>query len=76
MSTTVVMVRSVTYALKGQKLFLSSGIKCTVERRPRNLSKNGCGYTLRIHADLDYAQNILKAASIPMVDAFVENDDA
>ncbi len=47
----VLVVRSVTSAMRGQKLLESSGISAYVQRNTAPNSNQGCGYGIRIGRD-------------------------
>lgn len=40
--------RSVTYGQRGEKLLSQEGIRCSLQRTPRWMEEQGCGYALRI----------------------------
>ena len=40
--------RSVTYAQRGEKLLNHHNIRCTLQRTPRWMEEQGCGYSLRV----------------------------
>ena len=44
----LIMVSSVTYAMKGKELLKSYGIRAEVERTPKNSQSKGCGYSLYV----------------------------
>ncbi len=46
----IITFRSVTFAQKGERLLKKAGIDCTMQRTPKELSKRGCGYCLRLQA--------------------------
>ncbi len=60
----VLVVRSVTSAMRGQKLLESSGISAYVQRN----SNQGCGYGIRISGDVSKAAGILAGAGIKVVE--------
>ena len=60
----VLVVRSVTSAMKGQKLLEQTGISAYVERNTAPNSRQGCGYGLKIRGDVAAAAGILSAAGI------------
>ena len=60
----ILVVRSITYAMKGQKLLESKGISEYVERNPFPNSSEGCGYGLRVQGDVSRAVSILEAAGV------------
>ena len=41
--------RSVTPAQKGEKILRRTGVNCTIQRTPRWMEEQGCGYSLRLH---------------------------
>ncbi len=44
--------RSVTAAMRGSRILEGAGIKTTLSRTPRGLQQQGCGYSLRVRAEL------------------------
>lgn len=44
----LITFRSVTYAQKAERRLKGAGIDCTLQRTPRELSEQGCGYCLRL----------------------------
>lgn len=66
---TVLVVRSVTNAIKGQKLLESKGISAYVQRNASPVSREGCGYVLKIdRKNLQTAVGILTAGGIKVVE--------
>lgn len=59
----VIVVSSVTYALKSRDLLFRKGIKAYVERLPRT-KESGCGYGVYVPARTDEAERILREAGI------------
>lgn len=59
----LIVVSSVTYALKGRDLLFSRGIKAYVERLPRT-QETGCGYGLFVPKRAAEAEEILRDAGI------------
>lgn len=64
----VLIVRSITYAMKGQKLLESNGINAYIQRNARPNSKEGCGYGLRVAGNLETALSLLSDAGIKVVE--------
>ena len=61
-----IVLRSLTHAVKGQKLLLTSGIHCKIIRLS-DLDE-GCGYGISVSAPLaDAAAKILKSNRIPVI---------
>ena len=40
--------RSITPAQRGQKVVVSAGIVCSLQRTPKQMAQQGCGYCLRL----------------------------
>jgi len=57
--------RSVTFAQHGQSILEKSGIQCLLQRTPRWMEEQGCGYCLRLRgADVFRAVRWLQARQI------------
>lgn len=48
MDTCIITFRSVTPAQRGESLLRKEGISCSLQRTPRVLAEQGCGYSLRL----------------------------
>lgn len=55
----VLVLSSVTYAMKSRDLLFRYGIRAYVERLPRT-KETGCGYGVYVPAGIDEAERILK----------------
>lgn len=65
----VLVVRSVTNAIKGQKILESNGIDALVYRNTSPSSRQGCGYGLRLQGgSVQTAVNLLNNAGIKVVE--------
>ena len=61
----MVTFRSVTPAQRGETLLRRDGIQATVQRTPRTLAEQGCGYSLRLPcAQMQQAIEILRQKGI------------
>lgn len=40
--------RSITPAQRGQRVLVAAGITCTLQRTPKMMAQQGCGYCLRL----------------------------
>jgi len=61
----LITFRSVTFAQKGERLLKNMGIDCSMQRTPKELSKRGCGYCLRLQAkDAMAAVELLQEHSV------------
>ena len=58
---TLLVVSSVTYAMRGRELLFQNGIRSYIERLPRT-KETGCGYGLYVPSAPDRAEALLKAA--------------
>lgn len=59
MGKPVILLSSVTYAMKGRELLMRQGIKAYVERIPQS-SASGCGYGLYVPRGAQEAERILR----------------
>ncbi len=64
MSKTLILVSSITYAMKGKEILSRRGFKAYIERLPRGLQNSGCGYCIYVDGDVDAAERILKASGV------------
>ena len=68
--------RSVTFAQRGEALLNRNGIHCTLQRTPRWMEAQGCGYCLRLWTqELDRALMLLEEARIPMRRVYFQRSD-
>ena len=57
--------RSVTIAQKGEGILRRAGVFCTLQRTPRWMEEQGCGYSLRLrYTDAQQAVKHLQQAGI------------
>lgn len=68
MGRPMIVIGSITFAMKGQGLLARSGIQSSVERIYRNSGGRGCGYGLLVPRRTDEAVAILEHAGIPVTD--------
>ena len=67
MEKPLIMVSSVTYAMKGKQILNNAGIRCEIERTQKRDVKNGCGYSLYVPQNADEAEKILKENNIKII---------
>ena len=68
MNRTVIVLSSVTYALKAQKVLMANGVSSLLEKLSAEQTKKGCGYGLKIdNRNLDNALAILRKERIRVV---------
>ena len=59
--------RSVTFAQRGEARMKRAGYRCVLQRTPRWMEEQGCGYALRIWTrDISTVLEILQADAIPI----------
>lgn len=68
--------RSVTFAQRGEKLLTKSGYRCTLQRTPRWMEEQGCGYALRIWSkEVADAVALLRSSNVPLRRVYVQGGD-
>ncbi|HIQ80242.1 MAG TPA: DUF3343 domain-containing protein [Candidatus Scatavimonas merdigallinarum] len=55
----LIMLTSITYAMKGRSILLKHGIAADIERTPKQGEANSCGYSLYVPTRTDEAEKIL-----------------
>ncbi len=73
MENNLIIVGSVTYAIKAKELLFSKNIKAYIERN-RNTREFGCGYGVYVPKEAYKAFNILNESGIRVL-AFVRKED-
>ncbi|MBQ7801838.1 MAG: DUF3343 domain-containing protein [Oscillospiraceae bacterium] len=51
MSVYFITFRSVTLAQRGEQILRRAGIRCSLQRTPRWMEEQGCGYCLRVRPE-------------------------
>lgn len=68
MGKPMLVVSSITYAMRGQKILENHGIPSSIERDIKALAKYGCGYGLRVSVGSDQtAKDILTKGGIKVL---------
>lgn len=68
--------RSVTFAQRGEKLLSAGGVRCTLQRTPRWMEEQGCGYALKLWSrDPAAAVALLKENRVPLRRVYVQGGD-
>ena len=58
--------RSVTFAQRGDSELKRAGLSCNVQRTPRWMEEQGCGYSIRLRCqDITAAAELLKRKQVP-----------
>ena len=57
--------RSVTHAQRGERILGERGIRCVLQRTPRWMEEQGCGYCIRLPVqELERAEGYLRGAGV------------
>ena len=68
--------RSVTFAQRGEQVLNKAGIRCTLQRTPKWMESQGCGYSLRIWtADVTSGVELLRSEGVPLRKVYVQRGD-
>lgn len=67
MGKPLIMVTSVTYAIKGKQILINNGFYADIVRTPKNVSGRGCGYSIYVPNDTDKAEEILIEKGIKVI---------
>jgi len=67
----MIIVSSVTYAMKGKELLQRRGFKAYIARLPQRGEKTGCGYCIYVNENTDLAEQILRASGIRVLGRMV-----
>ncbi len=68
MGKPVILVNSITHAVRGQKLLSQYGISSNIIQNIKHSSTRGCGYGLAVCADPLMVQTILMRGGIKTLD--------
>jgi len=68
-----ITVRSVTFGQRAESVLKKGGISCTLQRTPRWMEEQGCGYCLRLRLDdVMPAVRLLQSAQVPFRRVYVQ----
>ena len=68
--------RSVTPAQKGERILRRTGVNCDLQRTPRWMEEQGCGYSLRLNfADAIRGSAILRDNDIAFRKVYRQGED-
>lgn len=68
--------RSVTLAQRGEKLLTKNGYRCTLQRTPRWMEEQGCGYALRVWTkDVTEAVELLRGNNVLLRRIYLQRGD-
>lgn len=68
--------RSITFAQQGERLLTTEGIRCTLQRTPKWMEQQGCGYCLRLWTDAPgTAWKLLRENRVPVRKLYVQRPE-
>ena len=67
MSNQLILVSSITYAIKGRDLLRSQGFKAYIEKTPGKLDTHGCGYSIVTAAETSRVLPLLQQAGVKVL---------
>lgn len=71
-----VTFRSVTFAQRGERVLQRAGISCRIQRTPRWMEEQGCGYCLSLRASSPLpAITLLREQQLPFRKVYVKFDN-
>ena len=77
MKNCLITFRSVTPAQRGEGVLRRAGMDCSMQRTPRWMEEQGCGYSLRLRqADAARAAALLRRAGISFRKVYLQREDA
>ena len=76
MGACYITFRSVTPAQRGEGLLRRTGVDCSVQRTPRWMEEQGCGYSLRLrHRDLIRAVELLRGNGVAFKKVYLQKEN-
>lgn len=73
-SKNLIMMASITYAMKAKEVLSKKGIRSEIVRTPRNAVRAGCGYSLYVPKNFSRAVSIIKASGIKITGIIGEDE--
>ena len=72
----MITFRSITPAQRGEGVLKRAGLDCSIQRTPRWMEEQGCGYSLRIRcADWVQAVEVLRSADVPFRKVYLRREN-
>ena len=71
-----ITVRSVTFGQRAESVLRKGAVSCNLQRTPRWMEEQGCGYCLRLRTDdIMIAVRLLRSAQVPFRRVYVQGWD-
>ena len=75
MKESMITFRSVTPAQRAEGVLKHAKIRCTLQRTPRQMEEQGCGYSLRLqYSQLHLAAQLLRDHAIAFRKCYVQDE--
>lgn len=75
MNDCLITFRSVTPGQRAERLVQQAGLKCSLQRTPKWMEQQGCGYSLRLpFAQVQQALEILHSNQVPYRKIYLRRD--
>ena len=75
MKNCMITFRSVTPAQRGEGALKKAGVDCVLQRTPRWMEEQGCGYSVRLrHVDVPGAVALLQSREIPFRKVYLRRE--
>lgn len=72
----LITFRSVTPAQRGESVLRRAGIECNIQRTPRWMEEQGCGYSLRVRqADVPLCVELLRQKEISFRKVYLRREN-
>ena len=76
MSVCFITFRSVTLAQRGELVLRQGGIRCSLQRTPRWMEEQGCGYCLRVRLDeIGPSMQLLRQGRVQFRKVYIQQED-
>ncbi|MDE7389901.1 MAG: DUF3343 domain-containing protein [Lachnospiraceae bacterium] len=72
----LIMLTSITYAMKAKDILIRNGIRSDIVRTPKHNSPTGCGYSLYVPKKFNEAISIIRSSGIKILGTVNEGDSA
>ena len=76
MSVYYITFRSVTLAQRGEGVLQKNGVRCALQRTPRWMEEQGCGYCLRLRTEeIGSAAQLLRSNQIQFRKIYIQRPE-
>ena len=71
----MITFRSVTPAQRGEGILKKAGLECNIQRTPRWMEEQGCGYSVRVRCrEVQAAAELLRSNDVPFRKIYMRLD--